>query len=190
MIGPVIGPVISAVRAMARGVRDDRRGVALIEFAMVLPVLLLLFLGGYQLSDASACKRKVTITARALADITSQYTTLTKSEADTVLAAAQQIMAPYDLANAEVRVSQITLTSTGKKGAKIVWSRARNTTERAVNSVVTEFPADLRLAKGDTYIYAEVSYNYDPKIGNLVPPVSFEQTLYMLPRKSAKVTLQ
>ena len=178
----------AAFQDALRRILPDRRGTALIEFAMVLPVLLLLFLGGYQLSDASACKRKVTITARALADITSQYTTLTTSEADTVLAAAQQIMAPYDLANAQVRVSEITLSS--KKNAKIIWSRGRNTTARTVGTTLTDFPADLKIAKGDTYIFAEVSYSYDPKIGNLVPPVSFEQTLYMLPRKSATVTLQ
>ena len=167
----------------------DRRGTPLIEFAITLPVILLLFLGGYQLSQASACKRKVTITARALADIISQYTILSPSEADNVLAASQQIMAPYDLGGAQIRVSEITLSGTGKKGAKVVWSRALNATARDEGSYVAEFPADLRV-KGDTYIYSEVLYNYNPLLGNLVPPVSFTQSLYMLPRKSATVTLQ
>lgn len=180
--------MIAAMTSISRRWCADRRGTALIEFAIVLPSMLLLFLGGYQMSDASACKRKVTITARALADMTSQYTTMSQAEADTVLSASVQIMAPYNVANAHVRVSEITMTGNGKNGPKIVWSRAQNAVPRVVGSVVTEFPPSLR-NKGDTYILAEISYDYNANLGTLIPPVSFVQTLYMLPRKSATVDL-
>lgn len=182
--------MIVAVRILRDALRRGDRataGTALIEFAMVLPALLLLFLGGYQMSDASACKRKVTITSRALADMVSQYTTMTAAEADTVLAASTQIMAPYSVGQAQVRVSEITLSGGGKKAAKIIWSRGRNALPRDVGSYVAEFPADLRV-KGDTYIFAEVIYAYKPQLGSIIPPVNFGQTLYMLPRKSATVS--
>lgn len=43
----------------------DRRGVAMVEFALILPVMLVLYLGGAQLQDGIACNRKVTIATRA-----------------------------------------------------------------------------------------------------------------------------
>jgi Flp pilus assembly protein TadG len=170
-------------RLLAR-VRDDRRGTSLIEFAILLPVLTMMFIGGYQLSDASACKRRVTIVSRAMVDLVSQYAVISGSQVDTILAASTQIMAPYDANIASVRVTQVTTNVLGYP--TVSWSRARNGTALATGSYFN-LPLTMRLANSSV-LYAEVTYTYQPAFGKILSPITFTQDLYMLPRVSNSVT--
>ena len=54
-------------------IAGNASGVALIEFAMVVPILIVLFIGGFQLMEATSVYRKVTTTARSLSDLSTQY---------------------------------------------------------------------------------------------------------------------
>jgi Flp pilus assembly protein TadG len=55
----------------------DQGGVSAVEFAICLPFIVLLYLGGYQLSDSISAYRKVTAATRTVADLTSQSTSVT-----------------------------------------------------------------------------------------------------------------
>ena len=50
----------------------DIRGVSAVEFALVLPLMVALYLGLAEASQAIAIDRKVTLTAHALSDLASQ----------------------------------------------------------------------------------------------------------------------
>ncbi|NDU79348.1 pilus assembly protein, partial [Actinomadura sp. DSM 109109] len=67
---------------MTRRLFRDERGIALVEFALSVPLLLLMFIGSYQLTDAISAYRKVTTATRAIADLSSQYTTVSNSDLD------------------------------------------------------------------------------------------------------------
>lgn len=164
--------------------RTDRRGVALVEFALVLPVLVLLLLGGFQLSQASACKRKVTLVARTVSDLVSQYAATNAGEVDMILGASAQVMAPYPVADADVRVTAVATDALGN--ASVLWSRARGGVALVRATPVLSLPAAMVRANSH-YILAEVSYRYDPALGSLVKPITFSQSLVMVPRKSAAV---
>lgn len=169
-----------------RSLAGDAGGVSAVEFALVLPVLLVLFLGGYQLSDAIACNRKVTITARAVADLISQYSKMSAYQVDTVIGASTQVMYPYSASTAAIRVSQITTDALGN--TKVSWSRASaNATPLTKNGSFT-LPANIK-APGTSLIYSEVSYPYTPRYTyGMVSPVTLAQTIYMVPRASNQVT--
>ena len=63
--------------------RRDTRAVALIEFAVVAPTLILLYLGSFVITDMISCNRKVTIAARELTDMSTRYApTLPAATAD------------------------------------------------------------------------------------------------------------
>ncbi|MBY0304714.1 MAG: hypothetical protein K2W86_06140 [Sphingomonas sp.] len=66
---------------MLSDLRLNCQGLALVEFALTAPFLILLYLGTYQVNDAVGCNRKVTITARSVADLTSQFATVTPASA-------------------------------------------------------------------------------------------------------------
>src|SRR5438045_1745239 len=98
---------------MMRRLLSDRRGVAAAEFAMSLPFLVLLYLGGYQLSDAISAYRKVAVATRTVADLTSQYTSVSDDEVNTILNASTQVLYPYKVSAAKVTVSQIKMDASG-----------------------------------------------------------------------------
>src|SRR3546814_4603644 len=74
---------------------------------MTAPFLILLYVGGFQLMDAISAYRKVTVTTRSLADLTSRQETMTDAKAIEFMNAARQVMAPYSTANVDMRITQI-----------------------------------------------------------------------------------
>ncbi len=162
---------------------SDRRGMALVEFALLLPVMLTLFLGGYQLTQASSCQRRVTIVARAIADLVSQYETIDPAGVTTILNASAQILIPYDVSKAKSRVSLIRVDKSKK--VTVVWSEASNMTERSKGNF-TALPTAMRIADS-YYVFSEVTYEYSPTGGRYSWPLTFTQSIYMVPRKSAAV---
>jgi Flp pilus assembly protein TadG len=174
------------LHSLLRRLKRDARGVALLEFAFVAPVLLILFVGGYQLMDATSAYRKVTRTVRTLADLTSQSTSLTGAQADQILNASNKVMAPYPTANAVLRISQVQISATGV--ATISWSRAANGSGYVQGSAVT-LPTGLN--QPNTYlIYSEINYNYVPNIASkILGPIPLRDTILMSPRNSNSIPL-
>lgn len=176
----MIRTALAPLRRLAR----DNSGLALVEFALVLPIALTLYMAGYQISDAIACNRKVTITARATADLTSQYSILTTNDVMTILAASTKVMAPYDASNALVRVSEI--TTDGGGNTKVTWSKAINGAALVAGSTAT-LPTQLKY-NNSSLIYAEVVYSYKPVASfGFVSPKTLTQNIYMVPRTSDDV---
>ena len=50
----------------------DERGISAVEFALLLPLMVTLYLGTVEVSQGVAIDRKVTLTARTVADLASQ----------------------------------------------------------------------------------------------------------------------
>jgi len=92
--------------------RDDR-GVAAVEFAIILPVMLALYLSTAVTTKAYMATRKVALVARALADIASRQTassgnpTVSNSDMTNFFAAAATIMAPYSSSTLKMTLSRI-----------------------------------------------------------------------------------
>lgn len=162
----------------------DTRGIAVIEFAFVLPFLVALFIGGYQLSDAISAYRKVTVATKTVADLTSQYTSVTNQELDQILAASQQVMAPYEVANAKITVSQVSIDNNGV--AKISWSRGLNTPAVTVG---TDFTVPPTIKQNNTsLIVATITYSYVPVVASgMFGTIPMRDDIIMSPRASSTV---
>src|SRR6266581_828496 len=74
----------------------DRRGVSAIEFAMLLPVMVTLYLGVVEVSRGVAIDRKVTLTTRTMADLASRVTSINNADMTNMLNATSAVIAPYD----------------------------------------------------------------------------------------------
>lgn len=121
----------------------------MVEFAIVLPVLLLLFMSGYVVSDMIACYRKVTITTRALTDLVSTGVSPSRPPNTTTVAAdissAELVLAPFAAANATLQISELRVCDATH--AYVVWSQAQNGTVSATPSLtagtVVSIPTNL-----------------------------------------------
>jgi Flp pilus assembly protein TadG len=178
---PRLADLLHAVRARVAAFRGDRRGVSAVEFAMVLPLLVTLYLGGVELSQGISIDRKVTLTARTVADLVAQKRTqdITKAELNDIMNAAKAVASPYPSDHLKVIVSSVQVDANNV--ARVAWSESFNTVARPKNQTV-QLPATLVVAN-TSVIWAEVSYAYTPTIGYVMTgTVNLKEQLYMRPR--------
>jgi Flp pilus assembly protein TadG len=167
-------------------------GLAAVEFAFILPIMVLMYFGSVAVTMGVMTDRKLTLMARSLGDIVAQDTNLTATEATDVFNAGRAVMAPYDssLTVLSMRVSSVKMSSDGLK-ACVRWSRSPNPSfARAAGAdVTTLIPADLRIA--NTYlVWPEVEYKYTPVVGSAITngTLTLTDQLFMRPRQTDEVT--
>ena len=179
------GLVMSNLRRCFDRLIQDERGVSAVEFAFIAPLMLSLYLGAVEVSQAIGAGRKVTLTARTVADLISQVSTINNADMSNSLAASSTVMVPYAVANLTVVVSSVAIDANGK--ATIAWSDTLNGTARSVGSTVT-LPTALNVASS-SLIWSEVSYSYKPVIGYVITgTMTLTDQIYMRPRLTTSVT--
>jgi Flp pilus assembly protein TadG len=165
----------------------DRRGVSAVEFALLAPLMIALYLGSVEVSDGVSADRKVTLAAAALANLTAQVTTISNSDMSNILNASSAIIAPYSPNNLTITVSCLSIDS--KQKATVKWSASMNGNARAAGSVYTFAGSTSALDVANTQlILAEASYNYTPIVGDaLTGMITLSDRMFMSPRITAPV---
>jgi Flp pilus assembly protein TadG len=182
-------------RLVVRFVRD-RRGLAAVEFAFIVPLMLTLTFGTIEVSSGVAIDRKVTLTARSLSDLVSQGTQVAQSDLKNFFGLGSAIMTPYPVTPSTMtqRVSAVSIDAS--KVAKVVWSYAGsvNGTNITVvkgydkNTVISTIPAGL-LVPNTQLIWSEVTYTYTPIVGYVINgAIPLKDQCFTRPRQSDTVT--
>ena len=170
------------MRRAARELLGNNGGLAAIEFAMIIPVMAVLFVGTNEFSSGVAVDRKVTLMARTLSDLTSQNTTVTDNQLTNFFNASTAIMTPYASSPVKATISELYVDPTTLQ-ARVQWSKGA--VQRAKGSVVA-VPTALQI--GGTYlIYGEVSYKFVPSVAwfiNKVDGITLSDTTFTRPRQS------
>jgi len=165
-----------ALRRYAR----DQRGVSAVEFALLAPLMIGLYLGCAEISDGVAADRKVSLIAATLANLSSQVSTITTSEMTNILDASTAIVAPYTASKLKMSVTCLNIDANGQ--ATVKWSVTRNGT---VKSGVMAIPAALAVPNSQL-VYAEASYAYTPTVGyTITGTLTLSDQMYMAPRITA-----
>jgi Flp pilus assembly protein TadG len=165
----------------AAALRSNCSGLAAVEFAMIIPVMAMLFLGTYEFSAGVAIDRKVTIMARTLSDLTSQNTTVDDTKLTNFFNAATAIMTPYASTPVEGTITELYINPDTLK-ARVQWSKG--VVLHAPGDII-EIPDGLKI--GDTYlIYSEVNYKYVPSVAwfiNKTSGITLSDVSYTRPRQ-------
>jgi Flp pilus assembly protein TadG len=158
----------------------DRSGLAAVEFAMIIPLMLLLFFGTDEFSSGVAVNRKVTLMARTLSDLTSQNISVTDAQLTNFFNASQAILTPYPSAPVNSTISELYIDP-ATKVARVQWSQGG--APRGLGSTVA-IPTALQV--GGTYlIFSEVSYAFAPTIGYVMKStITLKDFTYTRPRQS------
>lgn len=176
-------PIWLRMRRTAARMLRDRSGIAATEFAVIVPVMLVMFFGTVEFSSGVAVNRKVTLMARTLSDLTSQSTTVNDTDLTGFFAASKGVMTPYSSTPTQSTISELYVDTS--KAVKVIWSKGY--APRATGSTLT-IPTELKVA--DTYlIFSEVAYRYVPAVGKVMAPTGINLTdvAYTRPRQSTCV---
>jgi Flp pilus assembly protein TadG len=183
----MIGALHSVSQRLRRRVGQlagDEQGISAVEFALLLPLMVALYLGVVEISQAIGASRKVTLTTRTVADLVSQVSSVNNTDMTNSLNAASTVMAPFSSSNLKVVVTSVTIDSTGK--ATVAWSDTLNGTARSKGSTVT-LPTALNIAN-TSLIWSEVQYSYKPVVGYYITgTLTLKDQIYMRPRLSDQV---
>lgn len=148
--------------------RDARDGVAAVEFAMVLPLLLLLYLGTTDLAGYISNFRKVTLASRTVADLVAREAgDIPAAQFATIVKAGRAVLAPYDGATARIAAKSIGVYDDA--GRALVCSYAVDAGNAAAPApigptVVPPVP-DAFKKTGIRYVVVELSMTYKPLFG-------------------------
>jgi Flp pilus assembly protein TadG len=185
----------NAAIARCRRLLRREEGMAAVEFALILPILVVLWIGGVEVTQALSVDRRLNNLASALGDLVARSKVITHAQVDDIFDIAPGAMFPYCKTEAEcaaegltMRITAVTMNSAGD--AKATWSRAQGTTGYAANADLNSVvPATLRVA--DTQIImAEVAYVYTPAVGYVVSgSLTLNDRMFFVPRLAAKVKL-
>jgi Flp pilus assembly protein TadG len=177
----------------ARGLLDDRSGLAAVEFAMIFPMMVMMFFGVVELSSAISADRKATLVARTLADLTSQMASVADADIKSFGEAAKAIMTPYPPSPLISSITEVYVDS-ASGAARVQWSKGvaidasgnvslASTVPYNPGDIVA-LPSALVVAKGTYVIWSEVSYKYTPAVGYLLAKtgLTFKDAAFTRPR--------
>lgn len=189
----------------------DNKGVAAVEFALIAPLLIILFMGTVETSYAVSIDRKISRTASAIADLITQSAELKENDVKQIMTIAPKIMAPYELVPCIV-ISGIEIKN-GK--ATIAWSRDNSDTStancfskkdatdiaRKERVAGSEYPVPASIKIDDTFlIAAEVEADHTPIVGIFgqknvgvekdATAITLGDSILLRPRIGDKVTIK
>ena len=166
--------------------KKDLSGLSGVEFALIAPMLVGVYLGVAETSLGVSNSRKVARVAATLSDLVAQTENITGSQVDGIMNAASAVMAPYSSDPLKIYVIGVQIDSEGDP--EVTWSRSTsNTTPPSVGSDY-EIPEDIKIA--DSFlIVTNVTYEYTPGIGGgIIDTISFDEKSYNVPRTSSTVS--
>jgi Flp pilus assembly protein TadG len=174
-------------------------GAAAIEFALILPVMIVLFFGVVESSLALLCRADVSIMASTAADLISQESSTSTADLTNVYTAAGTILYPYyaggSTGKPTIRLTSVAYDSTSgtpTTAGKIAWtctqagSGTLSPVTRANNDVVT-FTQPLMTTNGSV-IMAEVAYSYaSPTTQVVTGAINMTNNFYTKPRRVLQI---
>ena len=183
-------PALKAARTLRRAARFvcQDGGTAAVEFALILPIMVVLWIGGVEVTQGLSVDRRLNNLSSAIGDLSARSKVLQYSDIDNIFDIAPGAMFPYSTTGLQMRVTAINISSGGN--ASVAWSRAEGTTTYADNQNMNGLvPAALRVPDSQV-IMSEVFHTYSPAVGYVITgDVDLQDRLFFVPRLTNNVQL-
>ncbi|MCM2291781.1 pilus assembly protein [Allorhizobium sp. BGMRC 0089] len=169
----------------------DRSGMGAVEFALLVPVLLLLYLGAFELTLAMSVAQRVTATSSAIADIVAlQSSTVNKSFLSTMPTVGQAMLMPYTTTGYKLKITGISVDSNLK--ATVAWSWSADGTVPYTAGSTWTMPTDMAVA-GAFFVHAEYSVphqiiTYLPNLTSSVATINIGRDYYYRQRENDTIS--
>lgn len=176
--------------APLRRFAHDGKGAAAVEFALILPFMLTLYVGSIELSDLISVDRRVTVIAGTIGDLVARTNgDITQTTLTDYFTAAEEIIAPYSSTGLVQIVTCVYVNASGV--ATVEWSRSSSGSgARATSSVYTMPTAITNISKSSYVIVSETQYSYKSLFGMVIQaPISLYRENFYLPRYGKKINI-
>ena len=175
------------IQARIADFRASRSGVAALEFALIAPIMILMFVGTLEISAGASVNRKVSRISSAIGDLVTQSESLTGTDVNNIMSITQDIMRPHTDA-VKIRITGLSVTG---GDAIVAWSCNQSWTSLPTGSVFAA-PSGI-LIDGTFMVVTQVEVDYSPRVGwarfSATDGLSFDMTrvtmdeqMYLRPR--------
>ncbi|MGH6910036.1 MAG: TadE/TadG family type IV pilus assembly protein [Phenylobacterium sp.] len=170
---------------MLKRFRNDERGVAAIEFALLFPIMLLLYFGVAELTVGMMANGRAAHVASVVGDLVTQMPSVKQQDMNDVFLVGSAIMKPFPTASLKMTVTSIQADSSGSP--KLVWQCVKGSTCTKPTGTAPGFPSGL-LGANEGMIQTDVEYTYTSPTRLTMPlPLTFKSKYYIKPRRSDAV---
>jgi hypothetical protein len=172
-------------RLLSRYLACDR-GISAMEFALILPILVMFSAGTIEYSRLILLTQKLQSGAFILADLTARDKTLSTDQLGDIFLAIDQVIRPFELGDnghaivtslgADEDDEPLVNWQCGGAGTLDVESKL------VEDGAVVELPGDITLGYGETVIAAEVFFDFEPLFGVGLGPRVIHRFAFYKPR--------
>lgn len=151
-------------------------GVAAIEFALVAPMLLMLFLGVVEITRYVIIAQKTEKAALTMSDLVAQSEEIGTNDLDILVQAAGEVMKPLEF-NDTGYVIVSSVSRVGSNTAAVNWQYTGGGTWTHSSQIgfqggAATLPAGFELDPNEGIIIAEVYFSFEPLFTDIVLPAS------------------
>lgn len=163
----------------------NRRGVAAVEFALLAPILVLMYCGLAEITMAMMAGRQAAHAASVVGDLVAQSSQINSTEVSDIFTVGAALMKPFPASALQLRVTSVKADTNGVP--RVVWSQGYGMGALPTNSTPGGFPPHL-LDVNDSVIKADVAYTFTSPVMHLLPnPVNYSDSFYLKPRRAPDV---
>lgn len=162
----------------------DQRGVGAVEFALIVPLLLLIYLGSVDLADGMDTNKKVSRSASSLADLVARQLSVTPDDLNDMFNIGRASLLPYGRSSPKIRITAIKVEGTATANSlmpKVDWSYANVADFVAKKGTVGDLPSSL-VGEGAYFIKVDVELDYKPLNAWISTSIPMSETYYLAPR--------
>ena len=180
--------LLKGIRAVWRrtGLARAEEGLALVEFSLAFPILIMLFAGTVEFSEGFAVSRKLTNAAGSVSDLVAQMPRVSNADLTDIAEAAELLMQPYQAAGLRVVVTSVEADADNNTTVGWSWAHGSGASAHQSGGAFT-LPTGLT-EPNSSIIVTETSYQFTPTVAYfLTGDIQLTGQAYFRPRVSRVV---
>ncbi|MCV3736356.1 pilus assembly protein [Rhizobium sp. TRM96647] len=150
--GRIARAMVSFMPAPLRRLARGREGAGAVEFAILVPLLLVGYIGAYELSVAMSVYNKVGRSASTISDLLTQGSSVGSDEFDSTRMAANTILAPYQVSADNLGYEIVGIQIDDDGNATVAWSRDEHDNRVTGMTKGTTVPLPENMTKTKSFI--------------------------------------
>ncbi len=168
----------------------NEKGVAAVEFALILPIMLTLYIGTAEVGRAIEYNKRAAVAAATMGDLVARADgSVSEAEITDFFAAAKITLTPYPIVNLKQVITSVYVDDDGD--TSVEWSRSKNGGAAYSNGDSFTLPDNIKDISEDGYvIVSETSLTYTPITSYIFSSgFTFDKKYYHLPRFGDEIEL-
>ena len=171
--------------------RGNRDGVGAVEFALIAPILIVLYIGSLEVSVAMSVNKKLARASSSVADLVTQKDSVNKAYLASMVDVAESIISPFNWSGLRLKVTAINIDASKK--AKVVWSWKDDGTKPYVTGSETTVPAQLNIPS-TFLVRTELNLDYNlflfgsDEDGSQMRHLNMGKTYHLRPRVTSAIS--